>query len=152
MLFVSRYRSGRLICPIPDGKKETIILQELVHLPGSNNHISQSQIMDTDIKVEPVDHYGLNLYNRHGKLITTAPQVDRLFILDRVLNLTPESTEYTDIDNNNNSSLLALTTTEHGSRHNAEMQMSWHRRLAHIGLKASEMLLTITGAQKMTGK
>jgi hypothetical protein len=82
MLFVSRYRSVRLICQIPDGKKETIILQELVHLPGSNNLISQSQIMDTDIKVEPVDHYGLNLYNLHGKLITTASEVNRLFVLD----------------------------------------------------------------------
>jgi hypothetical protein len=53
-----------------------IILQEVVHLPGFFNLISQSQIMDNDIKVEPVNHYGLNLYNLHGKLIATAPQVD----------------------------------------------------------------------------
>jgi hypothetical protein len=32
--------------------------------------------MEKDMKVEPVDHCGLNLYNRYGKLIATAPQVD----------------------------------------------------------------------------
>jgi hypothetical protein len=62
-----------------------IILQDVVYLLWSFNLISKSPIMDKDIKVEPVNHYGLNLYNRHGKLIATAPQVDGLFILDRVL-------------------------------------------------------------------
>jgi hypothetical protein len=41
--------------------------------------------MDKDNKVEPVNHYGLNLYNRHGKLIATAPQLDGLFVVDRIL-------------------------------------------------------------------
>jgi len=68
--------SVRLICQLPDGKTETFILQEVVHLPGSFNLISQFKIMDKDVKVELVNHYGLNLYNRHGKLIATAPQVD----------------------------------------------------------------------------
>jgi len=94
--FESGYRNVRLICQLPDGKTETIILQEVVHLPGLFNLISQSQIVDKDAKVEPVNHYGLNLYNRHGKLIATAPLVDGLFILDRLLDR--ESTEYTDID------------------------------------------------------
>jgi hypothetical protein len=75
---------------------ETIIHQEVVHLPGSFNRISQSQIMDNDVKVKAVNHYGLNLYNRHGKLIVTAPQVDGLFVLVHILE--QESTKYTDID------------------------------------------------------
>jgi hypothetical protein len=83
--FASGYGSVRLICQLPDGKTETIIHQKVVHLLGSFNLISQSQIMDKDIKVEPVNHYGRNLYNRHGKLIATAPQVDGQFVLDRVL-------------------------------------------------------------------
>jgi len=83
--FASGYGSVRLTCQLPDGKTETIILQEVVHLPGSFNLISQSQIMDKEVKVEPVNHYGPNLYTRHGKLIATAPQVDGLFVLDRVL-------------------------------------------------------------------
>jgi hypothetical protein len=83
--FTSGYGSVRLICQLPDGKTETIIYQEVVHLPGSFNLISQSQIMDKDVKVEPVNHYSLNLYNRHGKLIATAPQVDGLSVLDCVL-------------------------------------------------------------------
>jgi hypothetical protein len=101
--------------------------------------------LDKDGKVEPVNHYGLNLYNRLAKLIPTAPQVDGLFVLDRA----PESTEYTDIDV---SCLLALKTTGHASRHDAEKRMLWHRRLAHVGLKALEILPTITDAPKMTGK
>ena len=103
--------------------------------------------MDKDVKVEPVNHYGLNLYNHHGKVIATAPQVDRLFILDRVLDR--ESTEYTDIDD---SLLLALKTTGHVFQHDAEKRMLWHCRLAHVGLKALKMLPTITDAPKMTGK
>jgi len=114
---VTSFASGcggvRLICQLPDGTTEMIILQELAHLPGSFNLISQSQMMEKDVKVEPVNHYGLNLYNRHGKLIATAPQVDWLFVLDRVLDRALESTHYTDIDND--SYLLALKTTGHAS-------------------------------------
>jgi len=148
--FASEYGSVRLTCQLPDGNTETIILQEVVHLPGSFNLISQSQIMDKDVKVEPVNHYGLNLYNRYGKLIATTPQVDGLFVLDRVLDRAPESTEYTDIDD---SCLLALKTTGHASRHDAEKRMLWHSRLAHVGLKALEILpKVITDAPTMSGK
>jgi hypothetical protein len=97
---------------LPDGKTETIMLQEGVHLPGSFNLISESGIMEKDVKVEPVNYYSPNLFNRHGKLIATAPQVNGLFVLDRA----PESTEYTYI---NDSCLLALKTNTHASRHNA---------------------------------
>jgi hypothetical protein len=38
--FASGYRSVKLTCQMPDGKTETIILQEVVHLPGSFNRIS----------------------------------------------------------------------------------------------------------------
>jgi hypothetical protein len=115
--FASGYGSGRLTCQLPDGKMEMIILQEVVHLPGSFNIISQCQIMDKDVNVEQVNHYSLNLYNHHRKLIVTAPQVDGLFLLDRVLDRASQSTEYTDIDD---SCLLALKTTGHASRHDAE--------------------------------
>jgi hypothetical protein len=80
--FASRYGNIRLICKLPDGQMEMIKLQEVVHLLGSFNHISQCQIMDNDDKVQPVNHYSLNLYNGHGKLISTAPQINVLFILD----------------------------------------------------------------------
>jgi hypothetical protein len=73
--------------------------------------------MDKDVKVEPVNNYGLNLYNLHGKLIATAPQVDWLFVLDRILDRAQGPTKFTDIDNN--SCLLALRTTGHVSRHDA---------------------------------
>jgi len=149
--FASGYGYVRLICQLPDGKTETIILQEVVHLPGLFNLISQSQIMDKDVKVKPVNPYGLNLFNRHGELIATAPQVNRLFVLDRVLDRALESTEYTDIDYE--SCRLALKTTRHASRHDAEKRMLWHRRLAHVGLKALEILpQVVADGPRMTGK
>jgi hypothetical protein len=36
--------------------------------------------MDKDVKVEPVSHYGLNLYIHHAKLMAAAPQLDGLLI------------------------------------------------------------------------
>jgi hypothetical protein len=148
--FASGYGSGRLICQLRDGKTETLILQEVVHLPGSFNLISQSQMMDKDFNVEPVNHYGLNLYNRHGKLIVTAPQVDGQCVLDCVLDRVLGSTEYTNIDND--SCLLALKTTGHPSCHDAKKRMLWHHRMAHVGLKALEILPMINDAPKMTGQ
>jgi len=144
--FASGYGSVRLISQLPNGKTEIIILQDVVHLAESFNLISQSQIMDKHVRVEPVNHYGLNLYNHHGKLIATTPQVDGIFVQDR--NLERESTEYTNIDD---SYLLALTMTGRASRHAAEKRMLWHRRLVHGGQKAVESFLTITSAPKMTG-
>jgi hypothetical protein len=135
--------------PAARGKTETIILQEVVHLSGLFNLISQSQIMDKDTKFEPVNHYGLNIDNRHGKRIATAPRVDGLFVVDHVLDRAPELTKYTDIDD---SCLLALKMTAYASRHDAEKRMLWHCRLAHVGLKALEMLATITDTPKMTRK
>jgi hypothetical protein len=105
--------------------------------------------MDQDVKVESVNHYGLNPYNRHRKLNPAAPHVDGLFILDRVLIRAPESTEYTNIDDR---CLLALKLTGHAFRHDAEKRMLWHCRLAHVSLEALEMLQTITDTPKMTGK
>jgi hypothetical protein len=49
--FASGYGSVRFIWQLPDGKTETIVLQEVVHFPGSFNLISRSQIMDKDVKV-----------------------------------------------------------------------------------------------------
>jgi hypothetical protein len=115
----------------------------------SFNLISQSQMMKKDVNVEPVNHYSLNLYNRHGKSIATAAQVDGVFILDCFLDRAPESTKYTDIDD---SSLLALKMTGHASRQDAEKWMLWHHRLAHIGLKALEILPTMTYASRMSCK
>jgi len=80
--FAFGYGGVRLIHQLPDGKTEMIILQEVVYLPGWFNIISQSQIMDKDVKVELVNHYNRNLYNRHGKLNPGAPEVDGLFILN----------------------------------------------------------------------
>jgi hypothetical protein len=84
-LFASGYGTVRSICHLPDRKTETIIVQEVVHLPLSFNRISQSQKIDKDIKVELLNHHRLNLDNRHGKLIATAPQVNGIFVRDHVV-------------------------------------------------------------------
>jgi hypothetical protein len=106
--------------------------------------------MDKDIKVEPVHHYGFNLYNRHGKLIATAPQVDGLFVLYQVLDRAPGSTEYTDIDD---SCLLALDTNGPASRQDAAKWMLWHHRLAQVSHRAWEIMPTVVAdSPKITGK
>jgi len=115
-LFLSGTGSVWLTCQLPDGKTETIILHNVFHLLRSFNLILQCQIMHKDVKVEPVNHYGLNHYNCHGKLIAIAPQVDGLLILDTAL----QSTEFTDIDD---SCLLALKRTGYASQHDAEKRM-----------------------------
>lgn len=84
-LFASGVGSAWLISQLPYAKMEMIILQEVTHLPGSFNIISQSQFRDKDVKVVPVNHFGFSLNNHHGKLITTALLVDWLFALDGVL-------------------------------------------------------------------
>jgi len=105
------------------------MLQEVVHLPGPFNLISQFQINNKDVKVELVNHNDLNLYNCHGMFIATPPHVDGQLHVDRA----PESTEYTDIDD---CCLLALKTTAQASRHDAAKHMFWPRHLAHLGLRA----------------
>jgi hypothetical protein len=80
--FASGYESARFIRQLPDGDIVTTLLQDVVHLLGSFNRISQSQIKDTDVKVNPVNHYRLNLYNGHDKLFATAPQGDAHIFLD----------------------------------------------------------------------
>jgi hypothetical protein len=97
-----------LTSKLKDGKTETITLEEVVYLLGSFKLISQSEIMDKDAKVKPVNHYSLNFFNHHGKLIAAACRIDGPFGLDR----DPDLTEYTDIDN---SWMLAFTTTGHAS-------------------------------------
>jgi hypothetical protein len=54
-LILSGYGNVTLTCQLPDGKTETIILQEVVHLVGSINLISHSQIIDKDVRVEPLN-------------------------------------------------------------------------------------------------
>jgi hypothetical protein len=97
-----------------------------------------------------VNHYGLNLYSRHGKLIATAPQVYGLFMLDRIFDRPLESTEYTDIDD---SCLLALQMTGYVSRHDGEKRMFGQCRGAHIGFMALEIFpKVIADAASMTLK
>ena len=60
-----------------------------------------------------------------------------------------ELTELTDIDD---SCLLALMTPWNASRIYAEMQMLWHRRLAHVSLQVLEIMPMITDAPGLTGK
>jgi hypothetical protein len=126
-----------------------IILREVVHLQPVFNLISQSQIMNKDAEVEPVNHCCLNLYKFHCELIATAPQVNELFILDCILNRAPELTEYTKIDDR---CLLALTNTGYAARHDTMKRLLSHHRLAHVRIKKLEILPTITDAARMTGK
>jgi hypothetical protein len=52
----------------------------------------------------------------------------------------------------NNSCLLALTRTGHASRHDAVKQMLLHHRLAHVGLRAWEILLKVVANAPMIAR
>jgi len=149
--FASWYGSAGLICQLPAGMTETIILQEVVHLLLSFNLMSQSQIINKDVKVEPVNHSGPNLYTRHDKLIATIPHIDGHFLRDHGLHRAAELTKFTDIGKD--SRMLALKMTRHASRYNAEMLMLQHWRWSHISLKALEILpKAVADTLKVTGK
>jgi hypothetical protein len=73
-------------------------------------------------------------------LISTAPLVDGLFILDCDLERALELIEFTDIGSN---CLLALMTTGYASRQDSVNQLLLHRCLAHIDLKAFKILVKV---------
>ena len=121
---------------LPDGQSEKIVLQHVLHQPGSFNLISQSTIMDKDVRVELVNHYGLNLYNQHGKLIATAPQVGGLFVLDHVMELKESMTVTVEIagvaaaavaEVATESCMVALKTIGHLTQLAAAGHILWHR-------------------------
>ena len=71
-----------MICQLPDRNTEMIIHQKVVHLLELFNHISHTQPMDNNIKVEPMNHQGVNHFTHYGKLIATTPYVCGLFFVD----------------------------------------------------------------------
>ena len=139
--FAAGYGNVRLMARLPDGETAVIILQDAIHLPGTFNLISQSVLMDKDVKVESINHYGLNLYSPNGKLIATAPQIGGLFVLDLELGNSQPPRDagvvgtYEDV-----AGIVALRAVGHGSSAEASRLILWHRRLAHLGLKGLEKL------------
>lgn len=79
-------------------------------------------------------------------MVATAPQVDRLFILEWVQY--QKSAEYTNA--HNNTCMWARTMTGHVSPYNAVKQTSSYCLFALIGLKALLIILMITNASRMT--
>jgi hypothetical protein len=63
-----------LICQLPDAMPDTIILQAVMHLPRSFNHILQAQITENYVIVKLVNQYSFNLSHLPHKLIVAAPQ------------------------------------------------------------------------------
>jgi hypothetical protein len=102
------------------------------------------QIKDKDVKVNPVNHYSLNLYNGHDKMFATTPQGDAHIFLDRLMD--QKSTEYTDIDY---SCFLPLMTNGHASPHEPRKRMLWHCLLANLDSKTLGMLPTITDGPRI---
>ena len=141
--YAAGYGQIKLITRLPDGRQNSIVLSKVIHMPGSYNLISQSSIMDRGVKVECVNHYGMNLYNRNGTMVATALQVRGLFLLDLVQpNTTPAATVSIDSDPDA-VSMIALKTTGHATARGSSQIMLWHRRLAHVGLTALSRLTEV---------
>ena len=138
--YAAGYGQVKLIAELPDGRQKTIVLAKVAHMLGSYNIISQSAIIDKGVKVECINHYGLNLYNRNGTMTTTAPQVKGLFLLDFVQqSTTGTQAAGMSIDSDSDLdaiSMIAPKTTGHAAARGSLQLMLWRRRLAHVGLHA----------------
>ena len=144
----------RLTARLPNGKMGNIVLQGVIHLPGTFNLISQSVLMDKDVRVESVNHYGLNLYGRDGKLVASAPQIGGLFVLDQVMtDSTPPVSMGIGDSYHDVAGIVALRAVGHGSMAEASKLILWHRCLAHLGLKGLERVpLVATDIPRLHGK
>lgn len=119
---------------------ETIIPEEVVHVLGSFNVISLTQILEKDVKVKLFGHYVLNYNKRHVTLIATAPQVDGLFCLHFMSELI-KCTNF-----NGGSGLVGVNMAGYALWYNTEKQILWRHHLAHDNLKILVMLATISNA------
>lgn len=158
---IAGFGEVRLVSRLPDGRSEKIVLQNVLHQPGSFNLISQSTLMDKDVCIETINHYGLNIYNPHGKLIATAPQIGGLFVLDRDMESEEPKAALADGGDvvgslarmDSESCLVALKTTGQPSKELVARRILWHRRLAHVGLKALDIAPTVVeDMPKVVGK
>jgi len=82
---------------IPGGRRNKVVVRNVLHVEGAHNSLSQSQLMDRGLQIVPVNGYGIKIYDKspaedsargqargqgRGNLVDVACQTGGLFRLD----------------------------------------------------------------------
>jgi len=83
----------RLRLRLPGGRKNEVVVRNVLYVEGAHNSLSQSRLMDRGLRIVPVNGYGIKIYNKlpaedsgrgrgRGNLVGVARQTGGLFRLD----------------------------------------------------------------------
>jgi len=78
---------------LPGGRHHIheVVVRNVLHVKGANNSLSQSRLMDRELRIVPVNGYGIKIYDKapaestgqgRGNLVGVARQVGGSFRLD----------------------------------------------------------------------
>jgi len=79
----------RLRLRLPGGRRNEVVVRNVLHVEGAHNSLSQSRLMDRGLRIVPVNGYGIKIYDKapaestgRGNLAGVARQIGGLFRLD----------------------------------------------------------------------
>jgi hypothetical protein len=85
----------RLRLRLPGGRRNEVVVRNVLHVEGAHNSLSQSRLMDRGLQIVPVNGYGIRIYDKlpprdsargqgrgQGSLVGVARQIGGLFRLD----------------------------------------------------------------------
>jgi len=78
---------------LPGGRKHEVVVQNVLHVKGADNSLSQSRLMDQGMQIVPVNSYGIKIYDKlqtedrargrgRGSLVGVARHIGALSLLD----------------------------------------------------------------------
>jgi len=83
----------RLRLRLPGGRRNEVVVRNVLYVEGAHNSLSQSRLMDRGLRIVPVNGYGIKIYDKspaedsargrgRGSLVGVARQIGGLFRLD----------------------------------------------------------------------
>jgi hypothetical protein len=93
------YGDVRLTLQLPGGRRRMhgVVVRNVLHIEGAYSSLSQSRLMDKELRIVPVNGYGIKIYDKapaedsargrgrgrgRGSLVGVARQIGGLFRLD----------------------------------------------------------------------
>jgi len=89
------YGDVRLTLRLPGGRRHMheVVVRNVLHIEGAYSSLSQSRVMDKELRIVPVNGYGIKIYDKapaedsargrgRGCLVGVARQIGGLFRLD----------------------------------------------------------------------
>jgi hypothetical protein len=121
---------------LPEGRHIPTRITNVWYIPNFFNLVSQSKLMDANLSMEIINHYGINIYAPSGSLAATAPPLNGLFCLD-IVHDTSKSVGMDRIDIA--PILAAIKETGFATTKEATQATLWHRCLCHLGPQALKL-------------